>query len=155
ARTFDKNEAGRRDMLEWIRKGNARHYNIYFSVGDVSSALDRNHVKAKREEITTVVALHADIDCKVTPGEKMETAKAARIEAVNTNVLIPPPSIIVDSGGGIQCYWLLAKSIKVTDANRDDIEARNKQIAEDVGGDAVQNVDRIMRVPGTINWPDE
>lgn len=37
----------------------------------------------------------------------------------------------------------------------DQIEALNKVIANKVGGDNCHNVDRIMRLPGTINYPNK
>jgi hypothetical protein len=38
--------------------------------------------------------------------------------------------------------------------NIEAVEARNRKLAADLGGDHVQNVDRLMRLPGTLNVPD-
>ena len=34
------------------------------------------------------------------------------------------------------------------------VELRNAKLAQDLGGDNCHNIDRIMRVPGTINVPN-
>ena len=63
----------------------------------------------------------------------------------------PPPIAIVASGGGLNVYWALAEPIR----DKNEIEARNRWIAKQLGADACWNCDRILRVPGTINWPNK
>lgn len=58
-----------------------------------------------------------------------------------------PPSAIVWSGGGFHYYWLLDEWI--TDPQK--IEAGNRILMEDVDGDSCWNVNRVLRVPGTLN----
>ena len=63
---------------------------------------------------------------------------------------MPPPTAIVASGGGLNLYWALSEPI----GDHDEIEARNRWLAQQLGADACWNCDRILRVPGTINWPN-
>ena len=59
-----------------------------------------------------------------------------------------PPTFTVDSGGGYQALWLLAKKLDRAE-HMEEIEAQGRAIKRALGGDAVHNVDRIMRLPGT------
>ena len=69
-----------------------------------------------------------------------------------------PPSIIINSGNGYGVFWLLKIRIAT---DRDpikiaDLKARNKQLAIGIGGgaDHCENLDRVMRVPGLVNFPN-
>lgn len=65
----------------------------------------------------------------------------------------PPPSIIVQSGGGLHCYWVLTESLTI--ARWEVLARRFKQVCLATGlkidpsctGDAA----RLLRVPGTRN----
>ena len=71
------------------------------------------------------------------------------------SVLYYTPSIIVDSGGGYHCYWLLRHTIPVDDANRADIQAVQHSWVQMVGGDVgASDLRRILRVPGTYNMKE-
>lgn len=65
----------------------------------------------------------------------------------NPNQCTFPPTIIVHSGGGWHLYWMLTK----WETNQEVIENANKALAEDVSGDSCYNVNRFLRVPGTVN----
>jgi hypothetical protein len=65
----------------------------------------------------------------------------------NINQCTYPPSIIVHSGGGWHLYWALTTWC----VDQEVIENANKALADDVGGDSCFNVNRFLRVPGTIN----
>lgn len=60
-----------------------------------------------------------------------------------------PPSIVVDSGGGLHAYWLLTEPEDTKDVRLVPLLRRLKDV---FGGDpAVCDVARIMRLPGTHN----
>ncbi len=68
----------------------------------------------------------------------------------------PRPSVVVDSGGGFQCFWLLLSRLPRRRMDRHpEVEARNIAIGVAMGADACHNIDRIMRLPGTVNVPGE
>jgi hypothetical protein len=70
-----------------------------------------------------------------------------RLESV-----VPVPSVTVDSGHGLHFYWILEKSLIVTDANRERLKAINRGLALACGGDAACcDVTRILRIPGFHN----
>ena len=101
--------------------------------------------------------LHVDIDPRA--GEDLE-AESARILALFNEKLpdaLPPPTIVLFSGGGYQAFWKLEKPIPIN-GNLESAEAAklfNLKIEQLLGGDKCHNIDRIMRLPGTINIPDE
>ena len=84
----------------------------------------------------------------------------------------PKPTAIVDSGNGIQCLWRLQEPIELGAPRKNEhgklvfypedqekiegVEARIKAVMERLGGKAgTQNIDRILRLPGTTNLPGE
>jgi Mesyanzhinovviridae DNA primase len=67
-----------------------------------------------------------------------------------------PPTAIIFSGGGYQALWRLNDVLKVgEDQNIARVESLNKRRIAELGGDpSCFNVDRIMRLPGTVNFPN-
>ena len=63
-------------------------------------------------------------------------------------------TVIIDSGGGYQAFWRLREPVVLTPNNVVELEGYNKRLAAALGGDDCHNLDRIMRLPGTINLPD-
>lgn len=94
--------------------------------------------KATKSDITKVLHLHADIDVN-------DENTLHRIRS-----FVPAPTVIVFSGGGFQPLWTLREpSIELERAER-----INAFLAKSLGGDNCQNVDRLLRLPGTINMPN-
>ncbi|MGY8689504.1 MAG: DNA-primase RepB domain-containing protein, partial [Verrucomicrobiales bacterium] len=138
----------------WIEEHNAAGFNIYFHVGSAGQVLTR---KARKEDIANVGYLWVDIDAKYKEGQTVEEARAAAIEALDSQPDgIPKPTYIVSSGGGIQAFWKLKDPVQIKDRNENaaEIESRNKHLEKVFGADNCSNIDRIMRLPGTINWPN-
>jgi hypothetical protein len=63
--------------------------------------------------------------------------------------------MIVFSGGGYQGFWKLHPPVRVTDSNVDELENANRRVLTDLdpAHPGTHNLDRIMRLPGTMNWP--
>lgn len=121
-------------MAQWIasREG---HENLYWQVNSSGDAV--LHKKAAKADIVLAEWLHIDID-----GDKGEAWFT--LEAFE-----PQPQIILDSGGGYQAFW----RIPHTDDLK-DVEAINRWLASELGGDNCHNIDRIMRLPFTTNLPN-
>ncbi|HRW04502.1 MAG TPA: DNA-primase RepB domain-containing protein [Caldilineaceae bacterium] len=63
-----------------------------------------------------------------------------------------PPSVIIDSGGGYHCYWLLRQTVPIDDTNRDDVQLVQHRWVQLVGGDrGAADLRRVRRLPGTYN----
>src|SRR5262249_10984883 len=69
---------------------------------------------------------------------------------------VPEPTIVVSSGGGCQAFWRLAEPVQIGGgkAQWEELERYNQQLEEVFEGDHCWNIDRIMRLPGTVNIPD-
>jgi len=60
----------------------------------------------------------------------------------------PPPSVVVHSGNGFHGYWLLRELI----TDKPAVEAANRWLAQELGGDQCFSIDHVLRVPGTLNY---
>lgn len=145
--TFTEEKNAR--LRSWIEERSGK-VNIYFMVNLNRAPLQR---KAKKEDVEAMEFLHVDID----------PAKGADLDTERLRILPllegfnPPPSAIIDSGGGYQGFWRLDEPIHIggDPVRISDAEAYNQQIEVVTGGDSCFNVDRIMRLPGTVNVPNE
>jgi hypothetical protein len=66
---------------------------------------------------------------------------------------IPRPSLVVGSGSGIHGYWLLERDLQTME-DRLGFAAMLPHFYRSFGGDHVQNLSRILRPPGTMNFKD-
>lgn len=142
-----------KEVRAWLEKKGEDH-NLYFCVNPVDRMMSK---KASREDISKMEYLHVDLDPRA--GEEL-TAERERFLGLLTNNLpegVPDPTFIIDSGGGYHGYWKLKEPF-IIDGKPDKYEAAkryNMQLEAEFGGDACHNVDRIMRLPGTLNRPDQ
>ncbi len=134
---------------EWIEEYQGKR-NLYFHVNPVRRALS---VKASKEDIARLAWLHVDIDPRA--GEDFEEERARALRMLRS--FTPKPTAIIDSGGGYQGFWRLIPSDKLniagSIAKAQELEAYNLQLEKLFQADHCHNVDRIMRLPGTINLP--
>ncbi len=137
------------EVRKWIDE-NQNKMNMYFTVNTVMNAMSS---KPKKTDIRGMIALHVDVDPRA--GEDLEKERQ-RAEKV-LKEFKPAPTVIIDSGGGCQGFWLLDKE-ELFNGNEEraaELEAYNLQLEVLLTGDHCHNIDRIMRLPGTINLPNE
>ena len=83
---------------------------------------------------------------------------SAEQEAIKQRLLafVPRPTFLTFFGGGFQAFWKLREPVFIGGdlTSCEELEAYNIQIALMTGGDHCHNIDRIMRLPGSINVPD-
>lgn len=120
-------------------------YGCYFGV----CTRRKGAPKGDKENCVEAVALWVDIDAlkEQIPGDTV----------LSTLAYLPhPPSIVVNSGGGIHAYWMLEEPVDVsTESARAPIEEANRRLAMVLAGDLqCAEVARIMRLPGTHNSKD-
>jgi hypothetical protein len=123
--------------------------NIHYSINPARTPLNS---KATKEDIARVEYLHVDADPLAKEStEKFKARLRPLIEAYR-----PKPTFIVDSGNGFQLLVRLGQAVEITSQDViDDIEARNYALALAFGADPkTRNIDRLFRVPGTINFPN-
>jgi hypothetical protein len=156
ARTFSKDEEVA--MATHIEQSNTQGQNVHFSVNEVSEAAEQK--KAKRQDITAFRAVWEDIDpdkeLEVEPGGYDRERKRLLETADWLASCDYPPTLIIDSGNGIQTFWFLKEPQSAgdeTDARR--YQTLQRAFHEALGGpDFTGNADRTMRVPNTINYPN-
>ena len=130
--------------------------NVYFTANEPKR--DAPNKKPRKEHIENVRAVWGDFD----PDEDLEmagkgAAERKRLEALTAALLadgVAPPSFIIDSGGGYQALWRLDKKLSADEFGK-QCEEQTKGILARFGGDkSVWNLDRVLRIPGTVNFPD-
>ncbi|WP_299939226.1 phage/plasmid primase, P4 family [uncultured Nitratireductor sp.] len=101
------------------------------------------HKKPKNEHITAARFAHVDID---PAGPEWDKAAAIADLEARAN-----PSVIVDSGNGLQALWRLPED----SADIEAVRRANRGLICGLAGDCgTHDESRILRVPGTVNWPD-
>src|SRR6266545_3278770 len=135
--------------------------NLYFGIHPVPSIPQRKrksgnglvhqgNVRALADEIGALNCLYAEYDAKDFGG-----SKDAVLDHIDT--LAPMPSVIIDSGNGYHCYWLLSEPfILDTPEKRShakDVQARWVALVR--GDDASKDLARVLRIPGTLNYKYE
>jgi len=167
-RSYAKGNAGdRAACAKAIETATARGAGLYFNINGLSVRLGidkrpdgKSIPKAKEADVNVLHSLHvdADVDKSITDPAAFAAAKADLLTAIQA--MNKPPTIIIDSGNGFGLFWLLRKPVKVTDQNRDTLKGINIALRDMVRGlpggsaDACQNLDRVMRVPFTTNYPN-
>ena len=65
--------------------------------------------------------------------------------------------MVIDSGNGLQGIWLLESEFQFQENKQvEEIELRNRALAARLGtAPGTHNVDRLLRLPGTINHPNK
>ena len=138
----------RAEAQMWIGDHNGVD-NMYFNVNRPTRKLTK---KASRDDIVYVPWFHVDIDARAGEplGEELE-----RIREMLADCPVIEPTFLVFSGGGYQAFWKLAEPLHIKHME-DALEAAryNKQLELILGGDNCHNIDRIMRLPGTLNIPN-
>jgi hypothetical protein len=138
------------ELLDWVERVNLAGRNVYFSVNLADPQVRK---KPKKGDLIALVAVHADLDPRngvPLEDERVRLLKLADELAGRTR----PPSFIIDSGGGIQVFYRLAARVAATPEAIVDLEALNRRLEAALGGKGTHNADRIMRLPGTVNWPN-
>lgn len=128
--------------------------NVYFHVNRTRGPLT---AKAKKEDIAAVEYLHVDIDPRTGEDFEQERARILRLLTAELPKGVPAPSLVIDSGGGFQAFWRLAEPLNI-DGDIDkahEAERYNRALELAFGADSCHDVSRIMRTPGTMNWPNK
>jgi hypothetical protein len=160
------------EQREWlikdIQERQARRSNVYYGVNRPCSAANQegSYGKCNVDDIIAIRALAFDIDF-FTNAELINSKLEGALK----------PSVIINTGGGLHLIYLLKQVInvnlyRVSPSNEQerinallrDMRASVSQLAQDFEAllrsifptlkiDNMSNVDRVMRLPGTINYP--
>lgn len=164
AHGFYWTSSGRRSL--WVDPAKLHHIptgwaeqNVYFGVHpcrEIPPTNSKGETTAKafvRSQVDYLAALNcifAEYDAKAWRGGK--AAILAHLATFPQDKGWPYPSAIVDSGGGYHCYWLLEKTVTITDDNREHLKRLQAAWVQLVGADPdAKDLARVLRIPGTLN----
>lgn len=134
-------------VSRWIEARQGRG-NIYWTV----NAAKVMHKKPGKTDIVSVVSLHVDLDPQAD--EDQDAAEERLTKKLESDHRLA--NIIIKSGGGAWGIFDLVEPIR-TEGDPEkikDVESYNIQLEQELGGDNCHNIDRISRLPGTINVPN-
>jgi len=128
-------------LQQWLAD-NSGKLNCYLYPACIKLGAGLKH-KYPKEDIEATHALWVDIDPE--GGERFWPSRDERLAALRAYAL--PPSCIVDSGNGFQAYWFL----KEPASEQEQVERRNKHLADVLNGDRCHSIDHLMRLPDAVN----
>lgn len=145
-RTF---EPGEWDAIaEWVDAHNGK-WNCYFSANEPKAGAPSG--KLRKEHIGAIRSLYVDKDPEDgVPLEEARRDLVALADRMQSYTL--PPTMTIDSGGGVQLLWKLDQKLDASE-HQQWAEQQGRGLAQLMSADPVQNIDRILRLPGTLNIP--
>ncbi len=120
---------------------------VYFGVNP------RDGRGGRKENVKYLTSFHSEIDYGEEGHQKPSRFRSYE-EALNAiRKFLLEPTIIIHSGGGVHCYWVLTEPLQVQDHGIETLEGINKSLSLALGGDpGTQDISRLLRVPGTYNF---
>lgn len=133
---------------EWLEE-HGKTRNVYFSVNTTRTDVVK---KPLREDVQSMDWLHVDVDPRA--GEDIQEEQKRILALLSEHK--PEPTLIIFSGGGYQGFWKLKEPFWIDGKQAEYEQAKRYNLALErkFGADPCHNVDRIMRLPGTLNRPD-
>jgi hypothetical protein len=156
AHHFDADD--RVGQQQFITDYSAAGFDLYFSPNPIKGTV---HKKATKNDVAKARHLWIDLDPRL--GESLEAERAAMLAILTTNLPrgMPRPNRVIDSGRGYWGYWKLASPQPVDGSTNNvngpltnSVERYGRGIEQAFGdrfADGCRNIDRIARLPGTIN----
>jgi len=139
------------DALKIFLQDHGR-WNIYWTVNRPMGELSK---RAEKTDIAAAHFLHVDIDPR-GGGEGLKHERERILKLISDPPApIPRPTAVIFSGGGYQGLWRLTEPFVIDGdvSKAEEIESYNRQLEQAFGADACHNVDRILRLVGTVNFP--
>jgi hypothetical protein len=167
-------------MIEDIKYRQKRKSNVYYSVNRPCKVTERQGAYGKNniDDIIAARALAFDIDFTVKKTDELIKSLLSFIDQECIGEL--KPTMVISTGGGFQILYFLSRFEKLKlyrPANNEQQKEDNKEIIQirsaiaqyshnfesmlrakvpkelPIKIDNMSNVDRVMRLPGTVNYP--
>lgn len=130
--------------------------NWYFGVHPTNAIPSKNaygvpqkpeYVRSQKSYIAAINCLYGEYDVKDFGSKRAITDHLAAIP-------YPMPSAVVDSGGGLHCYWLLETPFQLeNDDRREAARIIQRLWVQTIGADlSACDLTRVLRIPGTLNY---
>ncbi|RDV81691.1 DUF927 domain-containing protein [Ammonifex thiophilus] len=161
-RSFPATPEGFQQAEEEALRLDGEGKDVYFGVGLRKEKLPPEK-RGAAGDVVALPGLWVDADCQ--EGIHKAGNLPAKGEALQTLLDLPvPPTVVVDSGGGLHAYWLFREpwAFGGEDDRREaaSLSARFQQALQALWReqnwelDNTSDLARILRVPGTRNWKD-
>jgi hypothetical protein len=142
-------------LTDFLKSYSDRNWNCYFTPNRTKRALT---CKPRKVDIKWFDFAHVELDPTDAINDLQGWQKRTRAKLKNSKW---PPTFIWSSGNGIQALWRIDPPVLL--ANSEiiaDCESRNRGLLEifkdgEIDVQGTWNVDRILRIPGTINFPNK
>jgi hypothetical protein len=82
-----------------------------------------------------------------------ERERLLRLAAYLAADTVMPPTAVIDSGNGVQPIWAISRE-PLTALATNRVEAESRALENLLGAAGTHNIDRLLRLPGTINFPN-
>jgi hypothetical protein len=149
------------DVEFFKSKGENLQKNTYFGLAARRSDLGEKR-RGVKKDCVALPGFCVDIDIHDPRAHKAAatTLPKSQDEAASLLVGYPTPSLVIDSGFGLHCYWLFDKPLLFAPGAYGPAEAQMSQFvapllarAQEKGWrlDACDTIDRVWRVPGFLN----
>ena len=142
------------ELRDFITLNNAAGANIYYTLNEVEGRDEPYELaKPSKAQITGIVGFHVDVDpdLKAAGGDYIKARERLR-NGLCDAIKDTHPTVLVDSGNGLQALYIADTKPECLDA----AEAKNYGLIEHFGGDpGTHNIDRLLRMPFTINHADK
>jgi Mesyanzhinovviridae DNA primase len=137
---------------DWIGKHQETACNIYFEPNETAPGCSPKPGKA---EMVATLCRFADVDPQDNlfplKDERFRLTRLAEHLSKDPGV---PPTAIIDSGSGIQIIWAVEREAPLSPDVIARVEGETRAIEDALGAGRTHNVDRPLRLPGTVNFPN-
>lgn len=136
------------DLIEY----GTHRWNIYTTVGTFNQCPEAGS-RGFANQVGEIPGVWADFDVK--PGQEDAFQSVEELESYLA--LLPAMTMRVDTGsGGVHGYWLFDEPLKDMRRAASLLAAWHAYLVEKANGKSIDNVQelaRILRIPGTVRWP--
>jgi hypothetical protein len=137
-------------ISRWIDRWQGKR-NLYFTANE-ARLMDK---KPAKTDMTRIWAYFTDADPDTSQGYAVGRAHLMGEMLLRFTDGDLPASVVIDSGNGLQALWLRVDGEPIAKGAIEAFEAINKPFSELMGSQGTYNVDRLLRIPGTINLPNK
>jgi hypothetical protein len=132
----------------WAVERNELGHNVYWTPNEARE-IDK---KSSKADMVAVRYFWADCDPSVFKHGGYEAARQAMFDEL-LGKLTARASFVIDSGHGLQAFWRLDRPLGISGFNDlTAFESLNTRLGALYGSPSTQNIDRVMRLPGTVNY---
>ena len=129
--------------------------NAYYMLNEPRPGLPSNKRKMTKADISAIRGCWVDVDAPAGT-DSMQAKVAAIVDRFACLPEAEKPTCLVMSGGGVQALYLFDQAIDAASDNVSRAEAVNRALIKRFSGDpGTWNSDRFLRLPFTVNHPDE